>query len=138
MNCIQAEHSQAQLLHLTAACNYSSPNPQSSPFANSSSIRLILARCFREHSFFKPITFHCEIYEITFFSILNKITKKPKEIGKRMKFLVNFQDKKTKMKFRICLRLLVISDGAESHRIAGARRDLWRSLSPIPLLQQVL
>lgn len=121
MNCIQAEHSQAQLLHLTAAYNYSTPNPQSSPFANSSSMRLILARCFREHSFFKPITFHCEIYEITFFSILNKITKKHKETGKRMKLPITFPDKKIKMKFRVSLRLLIISDGAESHRVTESK-----------------
>lgn len=134
MNCIQAEHSQAQLLHLTAAYNYSTPNPRSSPFANSSSISLIVARSFRECSFFKPITFHCEIYEITFFSILNKITKKPKEIGKRMKFLVKFPDKKIEMKFRVSLRHLTRSDITQNHRITGDRKDLWRSSCPTPVL----
>lgn len=64
MNCIQAEASQAQLLHLTAAYKYSSPGPWSSPLANSYSIRLKLASFFLVCSFSKPINLYGEIYKI--------------------------------------------------------------------------
>lgn len=107
MNCIQAEASQAQLLHLTAAYKHSTPNPWSSSFASSYSIRLKLARCFGECSFSKPINLYCELY--SFFSVLNKATKKDKEI--RNSLLLNSQIR-IKKKFRIYLRLWVISNRA--------------------------
>lgn len=84
MNCIQAEASQAQLLHLTAAYKYSTPNPWSSPFANSYSVRLKLAKYFGECSFSEPINLYCAIYNITVFSVLDEATKKPKEIRKSL------------------------------------------------------
>lgn len=67
MNCIQAGASQAQLLHLTAAYEHSTPSPWSFSFANSYSITLKLARCFGEWSFSEPINLHCELYTFFFF-----------------------------------------------------------------------
>lgn len=94
MNCIQAEASQAQLLHLTAAYKHSTPNPWSSPFANSYSIRLKLARCFEECSFSEPINLYCELYNITLLSVLNTATKKPKEIRKSLSLTSQMRIKK--------------------------------------------
>lgn len=92
MNCIQAEASQAQLLHLTAAYKYSTPNPWSSPSANRTS-DLNWQAVLENAVFLSQLTYIVKYTIQQLFSVLNKVAKKPKEIRKTF---VSFWDK-TKM-----------------------------------------